>query len=256
MLELYHSPISTCSQKVRLCLAEKDLDFSHRQIDFGTMEQLSEKYLAINPNGVVPTLVHDSRSIIDSSVICEYVDETWPEPPLVPNDTYERAQMRAWMRYLEEVPTAAIRVPSFNKLFVKSLAALPEQTFTDLTERMPLRKAFYRQMNGEAGFDETTYDDSLAKLDATLVRVENALAATQWVSSDQFSLADILLIPTVVRMADIGLSAIWDDKPRVARWFEAVQDRPSFSQAFYEGTRVDSASFNFGMTPQLGSSND
>jgi len=221
MIELYHSPISTCSQKVRLCLAEKKLEFTHRVIDFSMMEQLSDEYLAINPNGVVPTLVHDGKVIVDSSVICEYIDETWTEPALSPEDAYGRAQMRAWMRYFEEVPTTAIRVPSFNKLFARSLAAMPEEA-------------------------------SIGRLEATLVRVENALQQTKWICSDQFGIADIVLVPTIVRMDDIGLGTLWDNKPRVANWFDRVQERASFDVAYYEGSRIDSESFELGLKLNAG----
>lgn len=252
MIELYHSPISTCSQKVRLCLAEKKLEFTHRVIDFSMMEQLSDEYLAINPNGVVPTLVHDGKVIVDSSVICEYIDETWTEPALSPEDAYGRAQMRAWMRYFEEVPTTAIRVPSFNKLFARSLAAMPEEAFDTMTERMPLRKAFYRQLNGEDGFDEKLYQDSIGRLEATLVRVENALQQSKWICSDQFGIADIVLVPTIVRMDDIGLGTLWDNKPRVANWFDRVQERASFDVAYYEGSRIDSESFELGLKLNAG----
>jgi len=252
MLELYHSPISTCSQKVRLALAEKDIDYVHRVIDFSTMEQLSEEYLELNPNGVVPTLVHNGRPVVDSSVICEYIDEVWPAPALTPNDVYERAQMRAWMRYFEEVPTTAIRVPSFNTLFAKSLAALSDQSFESMTERMPLRKGFYRQLKGEAGFDDHLYDESIAKLDATLTRVQKTLETTEWISGSQFGIADIVLIPTVVRMADLGLSALWHDKSRVVEWLASVQGRPSFDLAFYEGTRVDVNTFEIGLNVEAG----
>ena len=71
MLELYHAHHSTCSQKVRLCLAEKGLEFESQLINLATKEQLAPEYLEINPNGVVPTLVDDGRVVIDSSVICE-----------------------------------------------------------------------------------------------------------------------------------------------------------------------------------------
>ena len=69
MLTLYHAPISTCSQKVRLCLAEKRLEFESCIIDFGNQDHLADDYLALNPNGVVPTLVHEGTPVIDSSVI-------------------------------------------------------------------------------------------------------------------------------------------------------------------------------------------
>jgi len=235
-----------------LCLAEKGLEFTHHVIDFSTMEQLSDKYLAINPNGVVPTLVHDGKVIVDSSVICEYIDEIWAEPMLSPEDAFGRAQMRAWMRYFEEVPTTAIRVPSFNKLFARSLAAMPEEAFNTMTERMPLRKTFYRQLNGEDGFDAKLYQDSLDRLDGTLVRVENALKENDWICGNQYAIADLVLVPTIVRMADIGLDLLWDDKPRVADWFNRVQQRPSFDIAYYEGSRIDSESFELGIKSNAG----
>lgn len=63
MLELYHAHISTCSQKVRLCLAEKDLAWTGHPIDFATGAHLTPSYLKLNPNGVVPTLLDDGRPL-------------------------------------------------------------------------------------------------------------------------------------------------------------------------------------------------
>ena len=103
-LELYNSPFSTCSQKTRMCLHEKGLKWENHDVDLLKFEQLSPEYLAINPHGVVPTLVHDGTPIIDSSVIIEYLDEAFPEPGLSPSDLKSRAGMRAWMRYFEDSP--------------------------------------------------------------------------------------------------------------------------------------------------------
>ena len=69
MLTLYNNAYSTCSQKVRLVLAEKSLEWEDRQINFSKNEHIAPEYLKLNPNGVVPTLVHDGAVIIDSSVI-------------------------------------------------------------------------------------------------------------------------------------------------------------------------------------------
>ena len=85
-LVLYHAAHSTCSQKVRMVLHEKALQFDEVRIDLGKKEQLKPDYLAINPNGVVPTLLDDGVPIIESSVICEYLDEKYPENPLLPTD--------------------------------------------------------------------------------------------------------------------------------------------------------------------------
>src|SRR5437588_11014681 len=120
-LVLFNAPQSTCSQRVRFVLQAKGLRFAERKLDLFAGDQLKPEYLAINPNGVVPSLLHDGRAIIDSSVIMEYLDEVFPgEARLVPDDPVERAKMRALMRFIDEVPAAAIRVPSYNPAILPS----------------------------------------------------------------------------------------------------------------------------------------
>lgn len=242
---LYHHPVSTCSQKVRLALAEKGMTFDQYIIDWTTMEHLEDWYLALNPNGVVPTLVHDGVSIVDSSVICEYLDEASPANPIAPRDPIGRAQMRAWMRYFEEVPTVAIRAPSFNRLFASAIrGGRDDEQYESMTARMPLRKHFYRRM-GEDGFDAATVDESLDRLRTSLGRVARALAdGRAYLLGDAYTIADIVFVPTVVRMSDLGLDQLWSDLPEVARWFEAVQQRPSFDMAYLPGSRVDPGDYS------------
>jgi glutathione S-transferase len=167
MLELYHAPQSTCSQKVRIALAEKNLDWTERRVNLPKNEQLRPEYLKLNPNGVVPTLVHDGQVIIDSSVILEYLDEVFPKPLLSPADPARRAQMRAWMRFLEEVPTAAIRVPSFHMALANRFNELDEKQFrASEADVRPVRKNFYRRM-GPQGFSEEDVAASLDELKRT-----------------------------------------------------------------------------------------
>src|SRR5690348_6749552 len=132
-LVLFDHPISTCSQKVRLALAEKGLMFRERVVELSKAEHLEDWYLKLNPHGVVPTLQHGDQIITDSSVICEYLDEVFADPKLSPDDPVGRARMRKWMRYFEEIPTVAIRAPSFNAMFAKQLKSLPESEFQALT---------------------------------------------------------------------------------------------------------------------------
>lgn len=237
MLHLYHNAYSTCSQKVRLALFEKDLPFKKTELHFWKGEHLTPEYLEINPNGVVPTLVHNGEPVIDSSVIVEYLDEVFPEYGLSPSTALERAKMRAWLRYLEEVPTAAIRVPSFNKVFVGLREGLSEDELDAEAARRPLRKKFYQDM-GREGFGAERYDASLEQLKQTILRMEKALKDTEWLCGQRLTLADICVIPTIDRMQDLGLSDLWDDAPNVKRWWAAVQQRPSYQQTYYHGTRV------------------
>jgi glutathione S-transferase len=240
MLKLYNAPHSTCSQKVRICLAEKNLPFEDIRLDLGkAKDQLKPEYLKLNPNGVVPTLVDDGNVIIDSSVICEYLDEKYPAPRLSPEDVAERAKMRAWMRYLEEVPTAAVRVPSFNMGFLPRYAGLDEERFrAEQSDIRPIRKHFYRRM-GTKGFKRAEVEAALEQIASTCARMDAALADGPWLMGKQYTLADIVVTPSIDRMADLGYASIWKEKyPRVADWYARMQARPAFQAAYYKGTRM------------------
>jgi glutathione S-transferase len=240
MLVLYNAPHSTCSQKVRLCLAEKKLPFDEIKLDLGAgKDHLKPDYLKLNPNGVVPTLVDDGRPITDSSVICEYLDERYPDVRLTPDDLVERARMRAWMRFLEEVPTAAVRVPSFNMAFLPRFAGLDRDRFLEeQADIRPLRKHFYRRM-GPGGFKKEDVEASLEQLGNTWTRMEKALAEGPWLLGAQYSLADIVVTPLIDRMWDLGYAPLWETKhPRVAEWYERIRARPAYRDAFYPGSRL------------------
>jgi glutathione S-transferase len=231
-LRLYHALFSTCSQKVRFALALKGKSYESRLIDLGKGEHLEDDYLAINPNGVVPTLGHGSDHVHDSSVILEYLDEVFPEPALAPADALGRARMRAWMRYFEEVPTTAIRAPSFNKLFMRSIAGRPAGENERLVKRMPLRRHLYQQM-GDKGFSADIVAQSIERLDECIDRVDRALnAGGPFLMGAALSLADIVLLPTIVRMEDLAMAHIWAERPAFTRWYRHMQAEPAFSVTY------------------------
>jgi len=237
MLELYNTSVSTCSQKVRLALAEKGLAFKDRQVSLKDNEQLTDWYLKLNPNGVVPTLVHDGRPVIDSSVINEYLDETFPEIPLLPRDPWARARARAWRQYIDEVPTHAIRIPSFNAFIVPQWGKDKHWAAVRL-EKAPLRKSLYRRLEPE-GYPKEDLDDAMEKLRQSVERMESSLKEGPWLAGDAYSLADISMTPNIVRLRDLERTDLWKDLPRVAEWFGRIQQRPSFGKAYYAGSRMN-----------------
>ena len=110
MLTLYHGDTSTCSKRVRITLAEKDVEWESKYLDLAKRDNLDPVYLEINPNGVVPTIVHDGKILYESNVIIEYLDEIYPEPALRPSDPYLRAQMHIWMDRIEHVLLSLIHI--------------------------------------------------------------------------------------------------------------------------------------------------
>lgn len=239
MLTLYHANHSTCSQKVRLCLAEKELDWTSNLVNLATNEHLTPEYLALNPNGVVPTLVHDGAVIRDSGVICEYLEEVFPETPLLPGDPVKRAEVRWWIRYLDEVPTAAVRVPSFNMAFLPRYDGLDDAAFqAEQADIRPLRKHFYEKM-GRKGFSDVEVDNAMEQLSAAITRIDAALADQAWLSGDAVGLADYIAAPLIDRLDDLGFAPMWEDAaPQMTDWFARLRARPAFDTAFYPKARL------------------
>ena len=168
---LYNAPQSTCSQRVRFVLNAKRLPFEEKKLDLLAGDQLKPEYLALNPNGVVPTLDHDGNIVIDSSVIIEYLDEVAPGPETFTPDTpVARAKMRALMRFIDEMPAAAVRVPTFNLAFLPRFAAMSEEEFLAFAESKPLRKEFMLAM-GRKGFPEKEMNAALERMRRTYERM-------------------------------------------------------------------------------------
>jgi glutathione S-transferase len=235
---LYNAPPSTCSQRVRFVLNAKKLPFSEIKLDLLAGDQLKPDYLKLNPNGVVPTLDHDGAIIIDSSVIIEYLDEVAPEPEsFTPEAPAERARMRALMRFIDEMPAAAVRVPTFNLAFLPRFQAMSEEEFLAFANAKPLRREFMLSM-GRNGFPQAEMDAALGRLARTLERMEQAIAASggPWLMGARPTLADVAVMPAIVRMADLGLDKMWAEKPSIARWYAAIRAHPAFAPTYYPGS--------------------
>jgi glutathione S-transferase len=201
-------------------------------------DQLRPEYLQINPNGVVPSLVHDDRVIIDSAVIIEYLSEVFPEPPvLVPDDAVDRARMRSLLHYIDEVPTPAVRVPSYNIAFLPHFREMSEADFLALAESKPLRKDFLLSM-GRTGFSDQEMSKALERLRRAVLRLSESLRVSggPWLMGPSLTLADIAMMPVLVRMADLGLGTLWEGLPEVDRWLAAFRARPAFAKTYYFGS--------------------
>jgi glutathione S-transferase len=246
---LYNAPPSTCSQRVRFVLNAKGLPFEEKKLDLLAGDQLKPDYLKLNPNGVVPTLDHDGNIVIDSSVIIEYLDEIAPEPqnftPRAHSASEDarkracvaRAKMRALMRFIDEMPAAAVRVPTFNLAFLPRFAAMSEEEFVAFAEAKPLRKEFMLTM-GRKGFSDKDMNAALDRFKRTLVRMDDAIAASggPWLMGKRITLADVALMPAIVRMADLGLDTLWADMPAIARWHDAIRAHPAYAPTYYFGS--------------------
>jgi glutathione S-transferase len=101
VLEHYHNINSVCAQKVRIALSEKGLEVKEHLLTLRG-DQHDPAYRKLNPNGVVPTLVHDGKPIIESSLILYYLDDAFPEPPLMPREPLLRHRVRMYNKLVDE----------------------------------------------------------------------------------------------------------------------------------------------------------
>lgn len=230
-MKLYHAGVSTCSQKVRLVLAEKSLSFDSVLINLQQGEQFQPEYLAKNPAGVVPTLEDQGRVLVESTLINEYLDDAYPDIPLKPVDPGLRHAMRLWCLRIDQlhahcgVQTYAIGVrPGLLQRPTEEvdalIAAIPD----------PGRRALRRAVIDE-GVRAPAFASAFAAHDQFFATVEAALVDSDFLVGDLFSLADAALVPYVLRVDHLGLQALFADRPRLMSWYERVAEMKSFETA-------------------------
>jgi glutathione S-transferase len=234
VIELYHFAFSTCSQKVRLVLDEKGVPFESREVNLITGEQHDPEYVKLNPKHVVPTLVHDGRVLIESTLIIRYLDDAFPEPAMRPADALGRYAVNRWLMFADEVLHPAAPIVTFALGPRKALLAQPEEVREANLAGIPdpAMRATRRSVI-EHGVQAPEFEGALGVFLDTLDRMESELAERAWLSGARFGLADATLLPYVLRLEHLALDPLLaaDARPRVADWLGRVKALPSYASA-------------------------
>jgi glutathione S-transferase len=232
MLRLYHGSTSVCAIKARLTLEEKGLAWQGELLDLQRGDQHRPDYLELNPNAVVPTLVHDGRVLIESTLIIEYLDEAFPQPPLMPQDPYLRAQARLWMKKIDDYLHAATSAVTFAAAFRRHFVKLAPEELSARLARIPDPAYRERQrLSIEQGLQAPHVAAALRSFERYFGEMEKTLRASPWLAGDAYSLADAAATPYVNRAAMLGMEALWEQRPRLRDWRDSVMARPSFERA-------------------------
>jgi glutathione S-transferase len=240
---LYHHGSSTCASKVRFALMEKGIPWTGRYIDILKGEQFDPAYLALNPKAVVPTLVHRERVLVESTVICEYLEDAFPGVPLMPADPYQRAQVRLWTKLVDEELQPAAKYITYASCHRHIIRRMPPAQFEqfmagppgDAESRVTGDPQWVQSKRDivEHGVRAAGVDSKFRLYDRTLQRMEETLVDRPWLAGDAFSLADVSLTPYVNRLHMLGMAELWAGKrPRVDAWFQRVRARPTFQSCF------------------------
>ncbi|MGO4328988.1 glutathione S-transferase family protein [Cupriavidus sp. 2TAF22] len=241
-MKLFHGWLSSASRRVRLCLAEKGVDYESVPIDMSKQEQHSPEYLAMNPNGVVPALLlAPGKSLYESSTICEYLDDIHPEPPLRPSDPFDLAVMRNFVRWTDEKSLPNLLILNWSIALQPGAGQWTDAQLQERLARIPTaerREAWIRIARNPYTDEEKAA--ALHKLLMLVDKMEEMLAGSPWLVGERYSLADIAAVPFIARIDEIAPEALAAaTHPRVHTWWREVRQRPAFAAARFD--RFDAA---------------
>ncbi|HVO96175.1 MAG TPA: glutathione S-transferase family protein [Terriglobales bacterium] len=194
-ITLYHDVPSSNSDRVKIALAEKNLSWEGIRVRLANREQKQPEFLKLNPYGKIPVLVEDGKVLFESCIINEYLDEKYPNPPLMPKDPYLRGRGRVLIDY------------ALNYMH-----------------------APYWALRGEMRKPPEAHDAGVAansrrRLAELMPYLEDALGDRLYFLGE-LSLTDIAIVPRFLRTEEYGgLDAT--ASPRVAAWLARMKERPS-----------------------------
>jgi GST-like protein len=226
-VHLYHGAISNCSMRVRMTLIEKGLDWKSHHLDLLKKENISDDYFGINPNGLVPTLVHDGVVHIESNEIIDYLDETFPEPSLRPLKNVD--EMLEWLRLAGSIHVPAIKPYVYATMIAKKVkkTAKEEAKYNALQSNEDLLE-FHSKHAGGGAFSKDDLAKSMRILEECFTKLDNALADNKWIMGDQYTLADISWIP--VHFVLVGCGYPFGKYKNITRWAKDFEAKESFQE--------------------------
>jgi glutathione S-transferase len=180
---------------------------------------------------VVPTLIDHGAAITESSVICEYLEDAYPETSLRPEDPVQRAAMRLWTMKPDAGLHRACGITSFAIAFRHQMLKLSTE---DLERNLaakpdPVVREHLRQTIA-LGIRAPQVEPALRTYDKVLSQMNHQLGTSAWLAGDRYSLADVALLPYVCRLEDLGLSWLWSGaRGAIADWLQRCKGRPNYS---------------------------
>ena len=194
-IQLYDFASSPNCQRVKVVLAEKKLPYEAIPVDLKKGEQKKPDFLKLNPHGKVPVIIDGATVLYESLIINEYLEEKYPEPPLMPRDPAKKAKIRILIDY--------------------GISHLDS----------PYQKIRIESMKDEKEKNRETLENAKKELKNLLQRFERELGDQPYLAGD-FSLLDAALVPRFLRLEGFGVLPD-PSLPRLGQWLQRIKDRPS-----------------------------
>jgi GSH-dependent disulfide-bond oxidoreductase len=226
---LYHWEPNANSGKPMLALMEKGVAFNSHYLDLLKFDQHQPEYLAINPQGTIPAMVHGERVLTESTAIMEYVDEAFPGPKLMPDDPRDRWRIRWWMKLMDQWLGPSFSMIGWSVFVGPAVRSRDQAELKAAVERIPLperRVAWTKAISGN--FSDEEMAESRRRVALGIRMLEEALGKRPWLASNEFTLADIngFNLAYALPLAQPTLS---NDEltPNILRWLRTIYARPA-----------------------------
>ena len=236
-LLLYDFGASPCARRCRITLIEKGLRWDTQIVDLSRLEQRDPAYLALNPNGFVPTLAHGERVVYESNVITEYLDDAFPNPPLYPSDPWELARVKMW-----QSAEAAMAKDYRTLMYQRIMGPIVRLTRSKEEALAAVRRS--TSDPADIAWEERVFDLAVltpreetqheGRLYRWLDELEKALQGSAFLVGDRLSQAEISVYPRVAMYPFVGLPVHRERHPAVADWMRRLAERPSFAKTLSE----------------------
>ena len=233
MIQLYHNDMSSCAQKVRIVLAEKGLEWKGHHLSLRDGESRTSEYKKLNPNGVVPTLITDSNeTIIESTVIMEYLDEKYPTPPLKSVAPYSRALTRLWMKQLDEgIHLSLASISNALAFRYQHMEGKSQEELQKYFEGIPDPSRRERIWDlTKNGVESKHFLPAIQRFEKLFLDMEASLQDNKWIAGNVYSLADIAYMPYLTRFDHLNLLGMLEKLPHLMNWYQRVTQLESYRE--------------------------
>jgi len=236
-VEVYTWEPNANSGKPLLCLHEKQVPFTHHYIDMGVREHHEPPYLAINPGGTVPALVHDGLTLTESTPMMEYIDDAFDGPPLRPADPALRWRMRWIMRVMDNSVCPALAMIASNTLAAPRFHDTPEKEKREALAKIPdpeRRRTWELLMHDATPPEEI--EESKRRVSEGLALLERMLIEHDYLAGPEFSLADIGVMATFYHLPTSRPEEVSPElTPHLWAWLRRCHARPGLQAGFATG---------------------
>ena len=238
--KLYHFPTSLGSQQARLVLAERQLEWEGEIVNTGPADEHYEPaYARLNPLLDVPTLALGDTVVTGTVEIAKYLCEHFEGPRLLPEDPEEREEIERWVALQAQFPMDKLgfaRTKGVVRWILRWNLHRERKKLRKHARRNPDLRELYEAKEAElAELDQIIRDRKamnalVDEVEVLLDEIEDTLEQREWLAGSRYSLADLMWTAVIARLEHIGFARSLADhrRPRVARWYARIRERPSW----------------------------